>query len=402
MAAWTKTVIEHGIRIRLYGRGGLIYYDVTVGGERTRKSMGYADTPADRKRAEAGAKAMCAELAEMKLTRCRPETITLGEVFRFYRAQGTTALAVVEEAGRRAPGAVRGSMGRGTGRSRPLPDARGPLRGRAPGRDAHALHAEAEDQGGARWHDRGGSAVALDCLQLGTQAQGRRSSASLDESGRGHGEAQGEEPAQAGRQPERYVRTLAHVDAVDPMGRLRTMLTLTRYTGRRESAICGLRAGDVLFTKEQVRRTLAEMGRDESWAERWPHGAIRWQAETDKQGFEEIAPMSKTTREALEVYLRANPRVGEAPLFPAPGDDVAPMRRDTASKWLHRAETLAEVPKLHGGRWHPYRRLWATERKHLSDADVAAAGGWRDTRALKLSYQHADADTMLSVVEAAG
>ena len=46
------------------------------------------------------------------------------------------------------------------------------------------------------------------------------------------------------------------------------------------------------------------------------------------------------------------------------------------------AARSAELPKLRGGVWHPYRRLWATERKHLPDLDVAAAGGWRDTRAL--------------------
>ena len=71
-----------------------------------------------------------------------------------------------------------------------------------------------------------------------------------------------------------------------------------------------------------------------------------------------------------------------------------------ASRWLLRAEKLAELPKLAAGRWHPYRRLWATERKALPDADVAAAGGWRDTRALRMSYQQADPVTVLQVVEA--
>ena len=40
---------------------------------------------------------------------------------------------------------------------------------------------------------------------------------------------------------------------------------------------------------------------------------------------------------------------------------------------------------------------WPSSR---TDVDVAAAGGWRDTRALKLSYQQADPATMKSVVEA--
>jgi hypothetical protein len=67
-----------------------------------------------------------------------------------------------------------------------------------------------------------------------------------------------------------------------------------------------------------------------------------------------------------------------------------------------KAERLAELPKLRGGLWHPYRRLWATERKHLPDRDVAAAGGWRDTRALKLSYQQTDPATVLEVVNVGG
>ena len=57
------------------------------------------------------------------------------------------------------------------------------------------------------------------------------------------------------------------------------------------------------------------------------------------------------------------------------------------------AEQLADLPKLNGGILHPYRRLWASERKHMPDIDVAAAGGWKDSRALKFSYQHADPAT---------
>lgn len=104
-------------------------------------------------------------------------------------------------------------------------------------------------------------------------------------------------------------------------------------------------------------------------------------------------------------------RVGDVPLFPAPKlrkiEDADPVReeevsigRETVMKWLVRAEKLAELTKLKGGVFHPYRRLWATERKQLPDVDVAAAGGWKDTQALRLSYQHADAATVLRVVEA--
>ncbi len=52
--------------------------------------------------------------------------------------------------------------------------------------------------------------------------------------------------------------------------------------------------------------------------------------------------------------------------------------------------------------WHAFRRGWATARKYLSDVDVAAAGGWKETTSLKQAYQQADQDTMLEVVMGAG
>jgi hypothetical protein len=75
-----------------------------------------------------------------------------------------------------------------------------------------------------------------------------------------------------------------------------------------------------------------------------------------------------------------------------------PMDRHLFDKWLHVAERKAKLPKLEGGLWHPYRRKWATERKHHSLKDVAAAGGWKDTERLLTCYQQPDADTLLAVM----
>lgn len=74
-----------------------------------------------------------------------------------------------------------------------------------------------------------------------------------------------------------------------------------------------------------------------------------------------------------------------------------PISTRLASKWLVEAERHAGLEKQTGGLWHPYRRGWATSRKHLPGADVAAAGGWRSTDTLKL-YQQADDHTILRVV----
>lgn len=73
-----------------------------------------------------------------------------------------------------------------------------------------------------------------------------------------------------------------------------------------------------------------------------------------------------------------------------------------AGYWLRRAETLAGLPKLERGAFHAFRRLWASERRHLPAQDVAAAGGWRSLQVMRSAYQHADAETVFSVVAGPG
>jgi len=72
--------------------------------------------------------------------------------------------------------------------------------------------------------------------------------------------------------------------------------------------------------------------------------------------------------------------------------------RHLFDNWLRRAETTAGLKKLVGGLWHPYRRGWATTRKHLPITDVAAARGWKDTETLLTYYQPADTQTLLAVM----
>ena len=196
---------------------------------------------------------------------------------------------------------------------------------------------------------------------------------------------------------DRYLLTLGKANEVDPMGRLRLILSLARYTGRRESAIINLRASDVLLSKERIKKALATAGMDERLADHMPHGAVRWSAETDKQGVLHITPISAATKEEIERYLTANPRVGDVPLFPGPKHPELPISRVIAARWLLRAESLAEVAKLTGGTFHPYRRLWASERRHLADVDVARAGGWKSTKTLSI-YQQSDPAAVLAAV----
>ncbi len=85
-------------------------------------------------------------------------------------------------------------------------------------------------------------------------------------------------------------------------------------------------------------------------------------------------------------------------VFPSNADPTLPMRREVFQMALQQAEEHAALSKLDGSLWHAYRRKWASERKHLSVTDVAAAGGWKGTETLLSCYQQADRDTMLAVM----
>ncbi|HEY9429358.1 MAG TPA: tyrosine-type recombinase/integrase, partial [Gemmatimonadaceae bacterium] len=123
--------------------------------------------------------------------------------------------------------------------------------------------------------------------------------------------------------------------------------------------------------------------------------------EDDKKGYDTVAPISRAAREALDTYLRRGARAGDVPLFPGQQDATKPVTKETAGYWLTRAEKLANLPHFARGGFHPFRRLWASERRHLPAQDVAAAGGWRSLQVMREAYQHADAATMYSVVDRA-
>jgi len=160
------------------------------------------------------------------------------------------------------------------------------------------------------------------------------------------------------------------------------MLDIVNGTGRRISAVCKLRFHDL-----RLERT-AEC----------PHGSIVWPADTEKTKRETHVPIDEDVRAAIDRIIAERPGIGTAFLFPRPNDPARHVSRHTADSWLRDAETMAGLAPLKGSLWHAYRRKWATERKHLPDRDVAAAGGWKSLEALKHSYQQIDAATMYQVV----
>jgi integrase len=168
-------------------------------------------------------------------------------------------------------------------------------------------------------------------------------------------------------------------DARTEASALPTLLRLAWDTGRRIGAIVALRWSD--------------------WQpDRGTRGMLRWRAEEDKVGKEWWAPVTPEVRQELERLRRERLAVGDALMFAGPNKPAQPITIQLATDWLRQAEKVAKLEPLLGGAWHPFRRAWATARKHLSLKDVAAVGGWLDTTTLQRCYIHADLETMEAVV----
>jgi hypothetical protein len=425
---WTKIIEEHGVRIRLFERAGTIYRDVTLG--RTVSENGKARTDhdvkslkhADRAKAETQAKALAAKIAEARLTGATPETLTIGQLFAQYRKH---KLPTLDGQWQRSAKARMALFERAWGRDMPVRSV-DQTRVAEYCRKRRALDVvspglEPTDEGEKRRGYRKPKPVRDGTLDAEfrwlhsafawacdfTRPNGEKLLASnplpkSTEGRRAIGWPKERNPLRPVASHDRYVATMARVDSVDPKGRLRAITALARFTGRRESAICNLRASDLLLSGNRVRATLAAEGMDERLAEHMPHGAIRWAAEHDKQGLLFVTALSADARAELDRYRRLSPRMGDVPLFPAPRDASKAVRRETVAKWLLKAEKDAGLPKIRGGVFHPYRRLFASERRHLPDVDVAAAAGWSDPATMKKSYQRADAAGILSAVQNTG
>lgn len=182
---------------------------------------------------------------------------------------------------------------------------------------------------------------------------------------------------------DRYLALRAVADDVDAQRLFGPFLDLVAGLGWRVSAVCQLRASD--FSPQHTDTA--------------PFGRLRKRGETDKEAVEMWVPISGEIRAALATLLERNPVAGETPLFPAPqGSNKAPWTRYHARSVLQRAEKRAGLTPLEGGDFHPYRRAWATARKHLPLVDVASAGGWKSTATLLRCYMQPDEATLYRVV----
>ncbi len=171
-----------------------------------------------------------------------------------------------------------------------------------------------------------------------------------------------------------YLKLVDVAERVHPL--LDLALIVAEGTGRRISAWRNLRWDDVNFQ----------------------NGTIRWRAETDKTGFEQVVPMTEPVKDALAAARRAQGAIGNTPVFKAPKDPSKPCNRHLFDDWLRKAYEITEIPREKWTMWHSIRRKWATERKGYPVRDVMEAGGWKNEETLLRSYQQPDAETVRQVV----
>lgn len=414
---WSKVVEQHGQKVRIYEkrRGAPLWISVVVGRAVSEAGKSYPVMDRrplghkDRALAEHQAYALADEIADRTLKGRMPEELTLGQLFAQYRIHrlfeltprrqreaGTRMSMFIECWGRKQQvgDLTQGDLNTYIRKRRTLELLPPALKEREDGSRPKGYRTPQPPRDGALHGEL--SALSTIC-NWATRHKVNGKPLLADNPLRGLELPRERNPRRPVASHARYLATQEHADGIDPAGRLRCILALARFTGRRADAICRLRANDVLRTTERVAEALAGAGMNENLADHYAHGAIRWSAETDKEGFLFITPIGAPARAALDEYQRRSPRLGDVALFPAPGRD-GPISFERASTWLRRAERAAGMPKLRGGLWHAYRRLWASERKHLPDRVVAEAGGWRDTRALKTSYQAAEAREIAAAV----
>lgn len=162
------------------------------------------------------------------------------------------------------------------------------------------------------------------------------------------------------------------------------LLALAVETGRRLSAVLSLRCSDLHLERTAVA----------------PHGAITWRSDSDKAGVEwKRVQINAAARATIDQLLRERPAIGDAWLFPAPGNLEEHVSRHLADKLLRRGEKLAGLEPQKGSAWHAFRRMAATEFKGLPEKDVMRLLGWTDPRSLKSCYEHADTASTLAALE---
>jgi integrase len=153
---------------------------------------------------------------------------------------------------------------------------------------------------------------------------------------------------------------------------LRLFLQVANATGRRLSAIRHLKWSDINFgTKE-----------------------ITWRAEHDKKRRASTLPMSEQLAERLARVHEERGRPTSGWVFPAITNESKPVDKRVLTDWMAKAEEKAQLPKLKGGVFHPFRRKFASDLQTEPVKQVMILGGWADQKTMQTCYVQVSDDQL--------
>ena len=184
---------------------------------------------------------------------------------------------------------------------------------------------------------------------------------------------------------ERYLRIDAALEELsnDPEEKhtqrwrqLRLFLAVINQTGRRLSAVRHLRWSDINFVSTE----------------------ITWRARYDKKGREATIPFSESLTGVLRDAYEANNCPEDGWLFAAQKNSEKPVDKRVLTHWMAAAERRAQVPKLKGGVFHPFRRKFASELQNKPIKQVMALGGWADQETMQTCYVQVTNDELRTLV----
>jgi hypothetical protein len=160
-------------------------------------------------------------------------------------------------------------------------------------------------------------------------------------------------------------------------------LVIVEATGRRIESVSLLRRDDFTLNAELD----------------FKNAFVRWRPENDKTSHAQDYPLPQSVARRVHALLEEREIVDAGLCFPKVYDAMRSVSPDELTVWFRDLEASIGLPKLPRGVWHPYRRKWSKERKHLPATDVMAAGGWKDIKTFMDSYNEPDMDTMRRVAE---
>jgi integrase len=116
-------------------------------------------------------------------------------------------------------------------------------------------------------------------------------------------------------------------------------------------------------------------------------GRIRWRAENDKIGLEQLTPLTAACVVALRGARAESLRIGDSWVFPSPRNPAVCLSSHGANHVFQRLAKNVQLPKGERYGWHSMRRRFATSLRSTDPKTAMALGGWKNHVTLLLYQQ---------------